>query len=117
MAYPINRDRLGSYINLRVIWRTPRARRINAVQWSNYREGILLALIPAGTRPVDAWPELADIRPSQQRLGGGITETTSQDRVLIQVDRFNAKWEPLLPHFFAPRVISLKQCLNPGPPF
>ena len=93
-----------SLVGVTIRWRTPR-RRVSPGEFSNVREGVLVWALPRGHWP-NTCPEVKQAPSShcQFSVYGGSTS----DRVIVRVDRTQAKTgKPLPSNYYATRLSSV----------
>jgi hypothetical protein len=67
------------------------------------KAGVIVATIPKGASPVDAYPNLKKVSDSACKLGYGKTGESVHDRYLVKVERFHKRTgERIDDWFYAP---------------
>lgn len=95
-----------------VYWTSNASRRVSCSEFTDQRQGIFLCVIPSDVSPLDVAPqEYIESTNGQCNLGYGKSGSSSQVRALIRVDRSGVKG-PLKPHYFAPRLNSVRNTEN-----
>lgn len=84
-------------------WKTPRPRKISSSEFSNIRIGRYVGVIKKGQSLVEAFPWVKEISQSYLKIGQGKTESSTNLRFFIEVERRKGvtKLESL---YFAPAM-------------
>jgi len=72
------------------------------------KNGVICAFIAANEVPSQLYPELNGISSSQDKLGYGKHGTSTNDRVLVRVDRTGMTGKELKSQYYAPRSTLVK---------
>lgn len=85
-------------------WKTPRHRRISSSEFSNSRSGKYIGIIRERQSLIEAFPWTREVSHSQLRLGQRKTESSTNLRIFIEVERETKKGAKLKSNFFAPTI-------------